>query len=222
MKTLLSGAALFLFLSLTGCMPEPPMTGTPAPPNKQMEIWLKWRSEPDAPGWYAQRQQITQAMGDRVFDKDFNRVFGSLMVAVANMGMTVDNMERQSGYIVAKGELLAPEVSMQLRSEERASWFTANGYDLSLMPKGGDGDVGWDIMDQFGQAFVPGKRALRPTVTISLVRQSEKQTKVKLRFNEVYYPRTLEEYYKAAWPAIDKQIFIDGAIDGSTVLGMKG
>jgi hypothetical protein len=37
--------------------------------------------------------------------------------------------------------------------------------------------------------------------------------KVKLRFDNVYYPRTVEELYKRVWDAVDKQIFLDRATD---------
>lgn len=164
------------------------------------------RKEPDTPAWYTQREQITQALGDRVFDKDFNRVFDSLTVALASMGMTVDNMERQSGYIAAHGQLLSPERAKQLCSEELTAWCKANRYDPSLLEfRRGDMiylDMGSGMMQKFGT-----------TLTISLVKQSEKQTKVKLRFNGVYYPGTLEESYKAVWLGIDKQIFIDKGTD---------
>jgi hypothetical protein len=160
----------------------------------------------DMPAWHTQREQITQALGDRVFDKDFNRVFDSLTIALATAGMTVDNMERQSGYIAAHGQLLPPERAKPLRREELRAWCAANGYDPSLVESRPgdmiDPDMGSGMMGKFGT-----------TLTISLVKQSEKQTKVKLRFNGIYYPPTLGESYKALWPGLDKQIFMDKATD---------
>ena len=50
-------------------------------------------------------------------------------------------------------------------------------------------------------------------VTLSLVRQGDKQTKVKLRFDKVYYPQQVLEYYRIVWAAVDKQIFLDQALD---------
>jgi hypothetical protein len=50
-------------------------------------------------------------------------------------------------------------------------------------------------------------------MTISLVRQGPSQTKVKIRFSNIDYPRELEEYYKTVWPAIDRQIFLDRNLD---------
>jgi len=174
--------------------------------SSQSRLMQQLMKEPDVPTWHKQREQITQALGDRVFDKEFNRVFDSLIVALASMGMTVGNMERQSGFIVAHGQILPPEQSKQLHSEELEAWCIANGYDTSLLEHRGkfdiDPDVGSGMMQQFGT-----------TLTVTLVKQSEKQTKVKLRFNGIYYPRTLEESYKALWPSLDKQIFIDKGID---------
>ena len=50
-------------------------------------------------------------------------------------------------------------------------------------------------------------------VTLSLVRQGAAQTKVKLRFDKVYYPRQVQEYYRIVWAAVDKQIFLDQGLD---------
>jgi hypothetical protein len=173
---------------------------------EQSRLMQQLMKEPDVPVWYSQREQIAQGLGDRVFDKEFNRVFDSLTVALASMGMTVDNMERQSGYIVAHGEILRPERVKQIRSEELIAWCRAKGYDPSLLEHRGkfdiDPDMGGSVMQRVGT-----------TLTISIVKQSEKQTKVKLRFNGVYYPKTVEESYAALWPALDKQIFMDKGTD---------
>jgi hypothetical protein len=194
------GMVLFS-LFLVGCVSIPDTDRM----MKRMQVGQQLAKEPDVPAWYTQRGQITQSMGDRVFDKDFNRVFDSLTVAIAGMGMTVDNMERQSGYIAARGQLLPPERAKQLRTEEMTAWCRAKGYDPSLLENRGK----YDMIDpeMFGMQQRGG------TLTISLVKQTEKQTKVKLRFNGVYYPPTLEEFYKAIWPGLDKQIFLDKGTD---------
>jgi hypothetical protein len=36
---------------------------------------------------------------------------------------------------------------------------------------------------------------------------------VKLRFDKVYYPVLIEEYYKIVWAAVDKQMFLDDGLD---------
>ena len=198
-------AVAAMSMLLTGCVST--ITGIDTDRMmSQSRLMQQLMKEPDVPAWYSQREQTTQALGDHVFDKDFNRVFDSLTIALASMGMTVGNMERQSGYIAAHGQLLPPELAKQLRSEELTAWCRANGYDPSLLEQRGkygiDPDMAGGMMQRFGA-----------TLTISLVRQSEKQTKVKLRFNGIYYPRTLEESYKALWPALDKQIFMDKGTD---------
>ena len=167
--------------------------------QKQSELMQHLMKEPDAAGWQTQRDQTVQMFGDRVLNKDFNGAFDSLTGALTSMGMTISNMERQSGYIAAHGELLPQERAKELRSEELNAWCEANGYDPSLLEKRGkydiDPDVGSGIMARFAN-----------TLTISLVKQSEQQTKATLRINGVYYPPTLEESYKTVWAGIDKQM----------------
>jgi hypothetical protein len=176
--------------------------------QKKAEVIMRMRTQPDVPAWYTQREQVTQAKGDHVFDKGFARVFDSVTVALPGMGMTVGNMERESGYIAAHGDLLPPERSKQLRADERRAWCLANDFDPSLLEKQGENDIDFEAyLDMF---------AGRPpvmTLTILLTRQSEQQTKVKMRFSGVYYPGALEEYYETVWRAIDKQIFINTATD---------
>jgi len=65
-----------------------------------------------------------------------------------------------------------------------------------------DPDMASGMMGRFGT-----------TLTVSLVKQSKNQTKVKLRFNGIYYPKKLEECYRIVWPKLDKQIFVDKEID---------
>lgn len=191
-----------LLMLFAGCVSMPDTDRMMSQSNLMQHLM----KEPDVAEWYDQREGVTQATGDRVFDKSFSRVFDSLTVAVASMGMTVDNMERESGYMVAHGQILPPAQSKQLRSEELRAWCVAKGYNPSLLEQRGkyniDPDMASGMMQQFGT-----------TLTISLVKQSENQTKVKLRFNGIYYPKKLEECYKIVWPKLDKQIFIDKEID---------
>jgi hypothetical protein len=209
MRTLLSVAAISLLAAGCSSPSQTPAAQTnPDRMQKKAEVLLRMRTQPDVPAWYTQREQVTQAMGDRVFDKDFNRVFSSVPGALLGMGMTVDNMDRESGYIAAHGDLLPPELSSTLRTEARSAWCRANGCDPSLLEKQSDNDIDIEpYLDVFLGKSTP------TTLTVMLVRQSEQQTKVKLRFNGVYYPGALEAYYRTVWLAIDKQIFIDKATD---------
>jgi hypothetical protein len=52
-------------------------------------------------------------------------------------------------------------------------------------------------------------------LTFQLLKMGESQTKVKLRFSDVYYPGRVEIYYKLVWQAVDKQIFVDQNIEGA-------
>ena len=36
---------------------------------------------------------------------------------------------------------------------------------------------------------------------------------MKIRFDNTYYPRMVEEYYKLVWATVDKQIFPDTGLD---------
>jgi hypothetical protein len=49
-------------------------------------------------------------------------------------------------------------------------------------------------------------------LTLTMSKLTADQTRVKVRFDHVYYPRTVEELYKLVWDAIDKQIFLDKSI----------
>jgi len=134
--------------------------------QKQVDLMQQLMKEPDLPQWYTQRQAISQATGERVFDKSFDRVFDSLTVAVASLGAHVDNMERQSGYISARGTLLPPELTKSLRHQSLVEYCRHHNYDPDLLEKRGaydvDPDAGAGAMERMGI-----------TMTLSLVRQSD-------------------------------------------------
>jgi hypothetical protein len=50
-------------------------------------------------------------------------------------------------------------------------------------------------------------------LTLSMVKQGARQTKVKLRFDGAYYPRQVDELYRKVWAEVDKQMFLDKALD---------
>jgi hypothetical protein len=83
----------------------------------------------------------------------------------------------------------------------------AKGYDPRLLEKQGQYDT-FDVESLSGMQgrYVAG-------MTVSMVRQAASQTKVKIRFDNIYYPRLVEEYYKLVWTTVDKQIFLDKGID---------
>ncbi len=177
---------------------------------------------PDTNEWHDQRQKIVMAQGDRVIDKSFNRVFDSMTVALATLECKVQNMERASGYLSASLPGMPPDQRDSLRQEALRAYAAAKGYSPHLLDKpartanpgqrrqvaSADIDDIFDVESTFGlmDQHLGG-------VTLSLVRQGERQTKVKLRFDNVYYPRQVQEYYRIVWAAVDRQIFLDQALD---------
>lgn len=164
-------------------------------------------NNPDLPAWHAQREKMALALGDRTFDKRFERVFDSLTVALATLGSRVNNMERVSGYITASLPPLQPEKADAMQRDGLRQYAVAKGYPTTVVDKG-TGAFDFDVGGSTGM-MSRGMAGL----TVSLVRQSARQTKVKLRFDNVHYPLLVDEYYKTVWAAIDKQMFLDQALD---------
>ncbi|GEM_PF-2019946 len=101
--------------------------------QQQLKITTKFNSNPDTDAWYDQRQKMMQAKGDRVFDKDFARVFDSLVLAISSMELKVNNMERPSGYIAASGVTLPPSDARTMRRESVTDWCNQNGFDAKIL-----------------------------------------------------------------------------------------
>jgi len=161
---------------------------------------------PDLPAWHAQREKMALAVGDRVFDKGFDRVFDSMVTTLATLGCRVNNMERVSGYLTASLPQLPPEQQEGLRKEALAQYAQAKGYPPSVLEKQGPYDIDFDIgamMERQGGAGL----------TLSMIRQAARQTKVKLRFDGIYYPPQVDQLYKKVWAEVDKQMFLDKALD---------
>ena len=165
-------------------------------------------NEPDLAEWHAQREKMALAIGDRSFDKPFDRVFDSMTVALSTLGSRVNNMERGSGYITASIPSLGPTRTASIHKAAIRQYATAKGYPDSLLDKSAD--------DRF-QLDVAGSSSMMMRsmagMTLSLVRQGRTGTKVKLRFDNVYYPELVAEYYKLVWAAVDKQMFLDQSLD---------
>jgi hypothetical protein len=163
-------------------------------------------SNPDLPAWHEQREKMGMALGDRQFDKSFDRVFDSMTVALASLGCRVQNMERVSGYITASIPELPPAQMQALQKEGHRQYAVAKGYPPDILErKGGLYDFDFD----------PGAMMSRQMagLTLSMVRQGTEATKVKVRFDNVYYPGLIDEYYKLVWQAVDKQMFLDKGLD---------
>lgn len=177
------------------------MTSMTAKMNFSQEVM----KNPDLTVWHAQRDKMALAVGDRVFDKGFDRVFDSMIMALANLGCRVTNMERISGYLTASIPQLAPDQQEALHKEALAQYAQIKGYPSSVLTKGAFG------MDMDFSAMM--ERGGGAGLTLSMVRQGARQTRVKLRFDGVYYPRRVDELYKKVWAEVDKQMFLDKALD---------
>lgn len=164
-------------------------------------------NDPDLPNWHESRGKMALALGDRTFDRAFDRVFDSMTVALATLGARVNNMERTSGYITGSIPDLGPLRSETLSREGLRQYAAAKGYKPSVIEPGRGG---FD-MDVSGSARMMSR--FQSGLTISMVRQGPSQTKVKLRFDNVYYPGLVAEYYQLVWTAIDRQMFLDRGLD---------
>lgn len=182
----------------------------------RIRIGQKFNNNTDTDAWYEQRQKIALATGDRVFDKDFGRVFDSLTLAASTMELKVNNMERQSGYISASGISLPPTESRAMRREAVNDWCRQNGFDPSIL----DRKFRTSEFQQAGEMadlteMMAKYDKMQKGLTFQLMKMGDNQTKVKLRFSDVYYPAEVEAYYKLVWQAVDKQIFVDQNIEGA-------
>ena len=184
--------------------PQDMMGAMTAKMNFSQEIM----KNPDLPEWYSQREKMALAVGDRVFDKGFDRVFESMITALASLGCRVNNIERNSGYITASLPQLSPDQQASLRNEARTQYAQIKGYPPSVLQKGGPMGIDMD-MDMGGMMERGGGAGL----TLSMVKQGARQTKVKLRFDGIYYPRQVDELYRKVWAEVDRQMFLDKALD---------
>jgi hypothetical protein len=183
--------------------------------QQRMKITTGFNNSPDTDAWYDQRQKLTLAMGERVFDKDFPRVYDSLVLAVSTLELKVNNMERQSGYIQASGITLPPTESKAIYREAVNEWCKQKGYDPSILDREYRSKTMRDQGEMLDFSGMMGKyEKMQKSLTFQLVKMGNTQTKVKVRFSDVYYPAEVEAYYKMVWQAVDKQIFIDQNIEG--------
>ena len=164
-------------------------------------------NNPDLTSWHEQRQKMMLALGDRVFDKNFDEVFDGMIIALASLGCRVNNMERTSGYITASLPDLGPDRMNALQQESVAEYARVRGYPASVLQK----QSGFDVDPEMGSHMM--MRMGGSGLTMTIAKQSPTQTKVKLRFDNVYFPKSAQEYYRVVWVGVDKQMFLDKALD---------
>jgi hypothetical protein len=170
------------------------------------QLMQEMMANPDLPAWHEQREKMALALGDRQFDKPFDRVFDSMTVALATLGCRVQNMERVSGYITASIPELPPTQLESLSRDATRQYAVAKGYPASIVDKSNSPyDLNLDIGSLMNRQMAG--------LTLSMVKQGPEMTKVKLRFDNVYYPGLVDEYYKVVWAAVDKQMFLDKGLD---------
>ena len=183
----------------------------PMPDMAAMEVKNRLMQDlmnaPDLASWHDQRQKMMLALGDRTFDKAFDEVFDGMIVALASLGCRVNNIERSSGYITASIPDLGPERMQVLQQEALAEYVRIKGYPASVLQKQG----GFDFDPE--AASIMMMRMGGSGLTMTIAKQSPTQTKVKLRFDNVYFPKTGQEFYRVVWVAVDKQMFLDKALD---------
>jgi len=140
--------------------------------------------------------QLRLALGERIYDKTFNRIFDSIVVGLPDVGLTAKNIEKSSGYIYVEGKYAMPPEELKILGDEMVKEikdFTGYKYNFS-------GYADPDIK-----------------VSIYVVQFTDRQTKVKIKITAEppnLYPPTLESIYKGVWHSIERQIFLDENLDG--------
>ncbi|MEP7303557.1 MAG: hypothetical protein ABI699_18735, partial [Caldimonas sp.] len=129
--------------------------------------------------------------------------------ALSTLGSRVNNMERSSGYITASIPSLGPTRTALMHKAAIRQYATAKGYPASVLDRSAENDL--FQLDVEGSSSMMMRNMAG--MTLSLVRQGKTRTKVKLRFDNVYYPELVAEYYKLVWTAVDKQMFLDQSLD---------
>ena len=90
-----------------------------------------------------------------------------------------------------------------LQKEALRQYAVAKGYSADIFDKPSLYDIDPNAMMS---RYMSG-------LTLSMVRQTPTMTKVKLRFDNVYYPGLVDQYYAVVWRAVDKQMFLDKGLD---------
>lgn len=166
---------------------------------KSLIAWDREKFKELINSYIERNNRLNLALGERVYDKTFNRIFDAIVIGLTDTGYTVKNMEKSSGYIFAEGKYeMPPDAFVSLINELNQEVKEATGADPHNDP----------IYDR------------RPidAVTISILPFSNHQTKVKIRIKPPVpntYPPYLEETYKGVWRAIERQVFLDENLDGN-------
>jgi hypothetical protein len=155
--------------------------------------------------WKQENEKIALAQGDRVLSKDFDQVYSAFITALSELGLSVKNTERQSGYIYAEGKsVLAADEHATICEQMKAEVMQSVGINSSCIGN------------------KPGE-SLTNTITVT-IQKFNKQTKVKLRLNveassphglagTIQYPPYHTAKLKAIWNKVDQQLFMNEHLD---------
>ena len=177
---------LSISLFLTGCIGHQIA--------KEKELWNQWSIE--------NKKQNT-ALGEKVYDKDPKTVISAIITGVSSTGLTIRNIDRESGFVLAEGP--AP-VSVEKETE-----------------------FGEEVVRKLRR--VAPSRGWRATIgtavhscTFNVLKTGDNKTKVKLRISSVsvkgaggvyhgIYPPMLVEEFRVVWEGLEKQLFLDESLD---------
>jgi hypothetical protein len=171
--------------------------------EQKMELSQKIMKDPDLPAWYEAREKITMAVGDRIVDSDVESVYRAVITGLSTLEVNIENVEKESGFINGSGKILPPDRAASFRKERMVEYAKANGMN----PKAADPGPFFDpetmsaVMEQ------------ATGMTITVGPHGDGKTKVKVRFSKIYYPAELQECYSIFWQSVDKQGFLDQALD---------
>ena len=103
-----------------------------------------------------------------------------------------------------------------MRREAVNEWCKLNDFDVSVLDRDFKSSQMKNASEMMDMSDMMSRyEKMQKSLTFQLVKMGDKQTKVKLRFSDVYYPTELETYYKIVWQAVDKQIFVDKNVEGA-------
>lgn len=171
--------------------------------EQKMKLSQQIIKDPDLPVWYETREKIILAEGDQIIDGGVDDVYRAIITGISSLEVNVNNVEKESGFISASGKVLPPDRAATYRRERMVEYAKAKGFN----PKAADPGPFFDpettsaIMEQATQ------------MTVTVGPHGEGKTKVKVRFSKIYYPPELQECYSLFWQSVDKQGFLDRALD---------
>jgi hypothetical protein len=162
---------------------------------KEKELWNQWSIE--------NKKQNT-ALGEKVYDKVPKTVISAIITGVSSTGLTIKNIDRESGFVLAEGPL---PISLEKETE-----------------------LGEEMVRKLRR--VAPSRLWRATTgtavhsfTFNVLKTGDNKTKVKLRISSVavklaaenvyhgIYPPILVEEFRVVWEGIEKQLFLDESLD---------